>query len=161
MQGYSPKYFSVKELVPPSVYAARGEKAIELFNPYLLETIDLLRDLFGQVIINTWFSKNLIEKYGYRSQSGIRSFEFYLDSAGGDFGEGLRLYNGSFSQHKYGNAVDCIFVDVDVEEVRQFILNNLNLFSYIKGLELGTPWLHIDTRNREDLITFGSNPAWN
>ena len=49
---YKCDYFAIHELIPPSVYEARGEKAWELLDDRLLKTIDTLRDRFGPATIN-------------------------------------------------------------------------------------------------------------
>jgi hypothetical protein len=72
---------------------------------------------------------------------------------GGDRGwSGLRTKNSKYysptSQHSLGKAIDAVFSKYDVEEVRQYILDNQEEFPHIGGVELGVSWLHIDTRPR-------------
>ena len=74
---------------------------------------------------------------------------------GGDRGwSGLRTKDSSYysptSQHSLGKAIDCIFSAYDVEEVRQYILNNPDEFPHIGGIELNVSWLHLDVRERQN-----------
>ena len=135
------EFFRIEELVPPAVFARRGSKAWQLIDPRLVKSIDAIKRRFpnGTMTINNW------KWGGIREQSGLRTMDFY--STGEKMEE-------SFSQHKYGRAIDCVFSRYSTEEVRQYIINNPGEFPYVKGIELGTDWLHIDVRNSETVLTF-------
>ena len=130
------KYFKIHELVPPHIYNKFKNKAWKFIDSRLIETIDTLKEIFnkGTMIINNYYWN------GGRKWSGLRTPE--------------SPYYSETSQHSLGNAVDILFSDYKVEEVRRYILNNIDKFPYIKGMELDVSWLHIDTRNEDNLVTF-------
>lgn len=128
--------FRIEELVSKTVFDKRGEKAWELINPLLIETIDTIKSRFpeGSMSINTWLWN------GNRNESGLRT----ADSS----------YYSPTSQHSLGNAVDSIFSKYTAEEVRQDIINNPDIYPHVKGIELEISWLHVDVRNRETVAMF-------
>ena len=148
---YLPKYFSIEELVPPEVYADRGEKAWQLLDPKMLMTIDQMREAFGPMVINTWHSKKLMGAYGVRKYSGLRTLEFYENYYPG---MGMEQYFNSYSQHKYGRAFDAVFKERTAAEVREYVRNNLEEFPYLTAIECGISWFHGDVRNVKPLMEF-------
>ena len=134
MSSYRCRHFAIHELVPSRVFTERGEKAWELLDDRLLIAIDFLRDEFGQMTINNYFWG------GNRQWSGLRTADSH--------------YYSPYSQHSFGRAVDVLFRDADVDKVRSSIVKNPDSYLYIRGMELGTSWLHIDTRNYNGLLTF-------
>ena len=131
---YQCRHFAIHELVPPNVYRERGEKAWELMAVSQLLTIDALRDEYGPMTINDYIFG------GVRQWSGLRT----PDSP----------FYSPYSQHTFGRATDSIFHDISAEEVREDILNNPNKFPYIMSVELGTDWLHCDSRNCHRIKTY-------
>jgi len=133
---YKCEHFSIQELVPPSVYQKRGEKAWELIDTRLLITLDRLRKRYGPTTVNNWFTG------GDRQWSGLRT----PDSP----------YYSPFSQHTFGRAADCLFNNITAEEVRQDILADPDHedFEFINSMELGVSWLHFDVRNAKRIKTF-------
>jgi len=131
---YRSHHFVIQELVPPHVFADRGNKAWELLDVKLLMTLDALRKEFGPVVVNNWHLN------GDRQWSGLRTEHSPVGSV--------------YSQHRFGRAADCLFVHADVGEVREYILNNSNAFPFINSVELGTSWLHFDVRNCDRVKTF-------
>ena len=130
------KYFKIHELVPEHIYKAYKEKAWKFISKDLIITIDALKEHFnlGTATINNYYWN------GNRHWSGLRTPE-------------SPEYNET-SQHSLGNAADIIFSHYTAHEVRNYIINNPHEFEYIKGLELGVSWLHVDTRNEKDLVAF-------
>lgn len=135
---YKCEHFKIHELVPPQVYQDRGEKAWELFDERILMAIDDLRDSYGSITINNYMYG------GDREWSGLRT----PDSP----------WYSPYSQHTFGRAVDCLFKDADVEEVRKAILadDQIPYLPDITAVELDTSWLHIDCRNTEGIKTFSA-----
>ena len=132
---YIPDHFGIKELVDKQTYKDRGEKAFELLNPYMLWTIDRMRERFGSCTINNWQWGGQYQYSGFRPKSC---------SVG-----------ATYSQHRLGNAFDLKFADYTPEYIRDFIKANPNVddFKYINSIENDTPtWLHIDGRPIEDRI---------
>jgi len=136
-----PEHFIIQELVPPEVFADRGEKAWALLDARVLITLDQLREKFGPIIVNNWHLEKMPDWCpNLREWSGLRTEH-------SPWGTG-------YSQHRFGRAADCIFRDVLAEEVRQYIFDNLNEFPFINSIELGTSWLHFDVRNCNRIKTY-------
>lgn len=133
---YKCKYFNIKELVSEGTYKRRGEKAWQLLDDRMLQTIDLLREKYGSVTINDW------SWGGNNHWRGLRT----SDSP----------YYSTYSQHSFGRAADLIFKDVTAEAVRVDILANPNdaAFQFINSLEENTSWLHFDVRNCKRVLTY-------
>lgn len=131
---YFPKHFVIQELVPKHVFAERGLKAIELLDAGAVATLDQLRERFGRIVINDWM-------WGGKNQwRGLRTSACPIGA--------------KYSQHHYGRAFDCIFLDANVEDVRAFILAHPEEFPFITFIELDTPHLHFDTRNCRRITTW-------
>lgn len=134
---YQCRHFDIQELVPPHIYEAMGDKAWELLDERSLITIDALRDHFGPIIINDWHSG------GNRKWSGLRT--------------PASPYYSETSQHSYGRAFDCLFLQVSIEKVRQEVLRTRAVkFPYITGIELNVSWFHFDVRNHTPVKCFGA-----
>ncbi len=136
MSNYKCNHFAIHELVPESVFEARGEKAWELLDDRMLITLDRLRDRYGKMTINNWYWG------GSREFSGLRVFGC--------------PYFSPYSQHTFGRAADPVFAETTAEQVRQDFLNNPDdeCFEYINSIELGVSWFHFDTRNCTRIKTY-------
>ena len=99
---YRPRYFELRELVPPDIFDARGEAAWELLDLRALVTLDALRERFGPCIVNNWHVGGPLRESGLRNP---------LTSTG-----------ACYSQHKFGRAFDCKFRHADPREVYQRIM---------------------------------------
>lgn len=138
MTAYKCEFFDVRELLPPSlgrsVTPDNEHRFWGMFDDRLLRVIDDIRREFGPMFVNTWSLDATIQRaYGLRLESGLRIM-------------GQKHFS-VMSQHAYGRAIDAVFQDVHVDEVREFIFANHRKFSAIKGIELDVSHLHIDTRN--------------
>lgn len=124
------RHFGVKELVPPSVYNALGEKSIILMDWRILYTLDSAREIFNApIIVNNWHTGGKFTQRGFRD----------------DVNTGAK-----YSQHRYGRAVDFDVKGVSAEEVRKEIIRNQNnYFSHITVLESDVKWVHMDCRNSD------------
>ncbi|WP_420588198.1 hypothetical protein [Bacterioplanoides sp.] len=126
---YQPRFFKAQELVPPSVYKKMGDKSLSLIDDRVLMTLDQLRLKMGLCTINNWcFGGNF-------EQSGLRTDE-------------CKVFSPT-SQHAFGRAMDCKFRDHTAEQVRQFVINNKEMFPYITFIESDVTWFHFDVRNGE------------
>jgi len=139
---YKCQHFKIFELVDPEVFATRGEKAWELFDPTLLETLDAMRDYYFKkynavMIINNW-------KWG-----GNRKWSGFRTPISPDY--------SPTSQHSHGRAVDFVLMDnktkkyLDSQMIRDEIKAKPNSFEFdditcIEQFE-GMGWIHVDTRN--------------
>ena len=131
---YKCDYFAIHELVPPKVYAERGELAWELLDEKALVTLDQLRKKLGRTTVNNY-------KFGGdREWSGLRT----PDSP----------YYSKYSQHSFGRAFDCIFEKVTAEEARQYIKLYPEIFPYLNSIEEEVSWLHFDVRNCVRIKTY-------
>jgi hypothetical protein len=133
---YKCEHFRIEELVPPEVFADRGEKAWQLICPYLCMAIDQMREVFGPIKINDWLWGGNFKESGLR----IPSHKAY----------------SPYSQHTFGRAADLKFSQhLDPAIIRKDILATPDRFPYIMSMELDTPtWLHIDTRNCDRIMTY-------
>ena len=101
---YQCTFFKIHELVPPSVFKERGERAWELLDDRMLVTADAMRKRYGKMTINNYMFG------GDREWSGLR-----IPNS---------PYYSPYSQHTFGRAADIIFGNITAESVRQDILNN-------------------------------------
>jgi hypothetical protein len=131
------KYFKLYELVPKNMYDNLHEELLwGMLDENLIEMADKIKETFpeGTMTINNYFWG------GNREWSGIRS-------------KASKWYSPT-SQHSLGKAIDCVFSDYLVADVRQYIIDNPTEFPYIKGIELDVSWLHFDTRDSDQVRLF-------
>ena len=133
---YIPKWFEPYELVPKETYKEleKLDKLYQvwwLFDPRILQVIDLIRKRYGKMVVNTWWWEG---KHHYR---GFRP-------------AGVRV-GSKRSQHRFGRAVDLIPVEVSVEEIRSDIKGGED-FHWITCIEEDVSWLHVDCRNYRGLL---------
>ena len=130
------KYFHIHELVPPKIYKKYGDKAWRFIDSKIIQAIDKLKEVFneGTMTINNYYWN------GDRQWSGLRT----PDSP----------YYSPTSLHSMGRAIDAVFSKYDPEEVRQYIKGNIKQFDGIRGIEENISWVHIDTRNEDNVVLF-------
>lgn len=130
------KYFKVHEFVPEHIYKKYGEKAWRFIQLGLIRTYDTLKERFpnGSITINNYFWN------GNRHWSGLRTPK--------------SPYYSETSIHSFGGAGDSIFSEYDIEEVRQDIINNPEIYPDVKGIEMEVSWLHVDVRNEDEVVLF-------
>lgn len=134
---YKCKYFGIKELVHPDLYAmfSNHEDLLwKMFDENLLRGIDWFRENYGVCYINTWsLSPEVQSKYGLRRFSGLRL-------------QGLDYYSKG-SMHSVAKAADMIFANISAADVRADIRNNKkSIVPYITRIEDDVTWTHIDTK---------------
>jgi hypothetical protein len=132
---YKPKYFKPWELVDKTTYELFGDDVWFLFRPEMLMSLDNIREHFGKpVTVNNWKEGGKIDSGGFRTNT---------DPTG-----------AKYSQHRFGNAADCHFQDLNADEVRAEIIKNKDAesFKFITCLEVGVTWVHFDCRNIENRI---------
>jgi hypothetical protein len=128
-------YFGIKELVDPIVYRKHGESSWKFICPMLQETLLILRKNINKPItVNNW-------SFGGRfTQRGLRT------------NVSAMVLNKNYlylSAHMFGKAVDFDVKGMTACEVRQWIVDNADLFPYQIRLERnlkGKPisWIHLD-----------------
>ena len=133
---YTCRHFLIKELIPPDLSHPKQWAALwRLFDDRLLRAADLLRDEYGPMTVNDW-----IWGGGY-TDSGLRL-------------PGSEYYSFT-SQHSHGRALDLKPQDAEVQRIREDIIGRKKSWmGLITGVELDVEWLHIDTRNAEELHMF-------
>ena len=134
---YRPKYYTITELVNPSLLKEIGEEtAWKLFDPKLLKLADEIRRKYGPCTING----NGLTDCGLRA----------INSATG----------AKYSAHKLGRALDIHITSIekkwgtnktgktaDYNRVREQLMLD-HTFDAL-NFEHGISWLHIDTYNRK------------
>lgn len=122
------KNFYLDEYIPEGLYKELHTKPhilIGLLDKRLLATDQKLRNEFGPVTINNWWTG------GERNWSGIRTPDspFYSRT----------------SQHSWGRASDKIFASATPQEVREYIKLNWKKLG-ITTIEENVGWVHSDVR---------------
>lgn len=148
------KYFSIQELVPREVYNDRGDKAWQLLDLRALQVLEWLRENLGACTVNNW-------KWGGNfSQSGLRTYDFYMQDGLTLHKDAYRNISKSYSQHKYGRAFDCKFNDYTAEEVRDWIKRHWagSGFDFAITLEEGVSWVHFDVRSQPENKVYTFKP---
>jgi hypothetical protein len=143
---YEPEHFSSKELFDPVTHdhciVKLGKRIFTLFDDRILITADLIRKRFGTIVVNTWAWGGTHKYRGYR-------------------GPDCKI-GATYSQHRFGRALDMIPIKVTAEEIRQDIIAKPNgaTYRYITAIELDISWLHYDVRNHNkiDLGLFSFKP---
>lgn len=126
MRYYHPEYFQPYEYLPPDVYNRLGDAGIIVMDARILWTLDQLRKTIGKpILINNW------KAGGQYSQRGLRS----------DAGTGA-----TYSQHRFGRAVDFDISGVSAQEFRVDVMKNIYAkeLTYITRIEDKTSWVHLD-----------------
>ena len=90
---YRCKHFKIEELVPPSIARDHGERSWQFLDQRALKTLDKLRDKFGKIIVND---------YSFGGRNKYRGFRPHYCHVG-----------AIQSQHRFGRAFDCTFMDLD------------------------------------------------
>lgn len=125
-------YFSVEEFIPQHIYEQRGDAALELMNPKIIQATNALRELADVPLsCNTW------KWGGNRNWSGLR--------------DETSPYYSATSQHSLGNAVDVVSSKMSAHELRCLILENPELFEDVTFLECGISWVHMDVREADEV----------
>lgn len=136
---YICEHFKLWEILPPCVYGDLEQRGILLigwllFDDRILRAADQLREEFGALTCNDWYS-------------------------GGRFkGRGLRVpempeYRPS-SQHSHGRALDLVSSTHDADVMRARILAYPEKYPGITRIESGVSWLHIDCANVKPIEIF-------
>ena len=127
------KYFIIQELVGQSTYKKYGESAWKFLDFRLLHCLLIIREGIGKPItVNTWY------KGGKFSQRGLRT------NIQGIFRGYFKKWKLYLSAHILGKGVDFDVEGMTVEEVHEWIIDNVHLFPYKLRLEFGVNWNYLD-----------------
>lgn len=132
------KFFKIYELVSPNVYRKYGERSWMFFDPRLIETLDFIREYFGEPItINNW------NWGGYFTQRGLRENTCpIVKNKTNDF----VIY---LSAHVLGKGVNLHINGYTADEVREKLMEIAKLLPYPIRLEKDVSWVHIDVMDEE------------
>ncbi len=132
---YRPNHFTLPELVPPLAHAKYGTKLWRVFDDRILRAADILRDVFGPMVVNDWHRQGNNKYRGWRPPA-------------------CRI-GANLSQHRFGRALDLIPLRITAEVVRQTILETPDMVRddagnyLITAMERDVSWLHIDCRSHD------------
>lgn len=129
------KHYKIQELVSEKIFHTYGQKAWWFIDTTLIRTLDTIREMSNNpVTVNNWVFGGDNEHRGLR-EPGV------------DIGAYMSL-------HKLGKAADINIKGFTDKEVYNFIFKNIGKLPYIKGIQLGDGYVHIDVRNRYDITIF-------
>lgn len=136
-------YFQIYELVGRKTYKKFGEDSWQFLDTEALECLYIIRHGIGKpCIINDWFWGGKSQQRGFRTNIQ-QIFRRYFTRN--------KLY---LSGHVLGKAFDLIFDGISAPEVREWIINNQDLFPCKLRLEClkngkEITWVHFDTKHLE------------
>lgn len=123
-------HFTLQELVPQATFIEKGESAIELLHPELIDSLEKLRVHIGVPLrVNNWNSGGTFQNRGWRSP----------DSKVG----------AKKSLHKRGMAVDFDSPGLPMIELFKLIWNNRDwivantAFRIVESFEYTKGWVHL------------------
>lgn len=135
------KNFSLQEWIDRETFKVFGGKAIRLLDMRIVHLYQSIRDDLGKPItINDWHYG------GNRQFSGFRPWLWpYHNKSLGLLSEKELSAINFTSQHKFGRAGDALFMGEDIEEIREYVIENReSLFPTLMRVEMGVSWLHLD-----------------
>ena len=136
--------FILQEFIHPKIYKKIGFRSLDFLHPYLVNTVQLLRErLQTPILINTWYN-------------------------GGNYiNSGLREPNGSvgahYSAHRFGVAADLKFpllsTNDALEEImssRDYAITRIESLDHTRTVngKNGMDWMHIEVGNSVELEIF-------
>jgi hypothetical protein len=127
---YIPRYFDVREFVPPEVYKALGASSWQVMDPRMIWTLDQIRAFYKRPItVNNWHTGGPFKYRGFRPRSYTETTAAYGD-------------------HYMGRATDFDVAGMSAEEFRKQIRMNLGnpMFRYVTICEEGVNWVHLGIR---------------
>jgi len=136
------EYFDIREFVDKTTYDRYKNRCWQFFSPRLLHTLIIIREELGRPItINNWHIGGKFQQRGLRTNVSplvVKKHHLYL------------------SAHLMGKAVDFDVKGLTAEDVRNWILDNSDLFQCKLRLEHkiaktgnNISWVHIDCFSNE------------
>jgi len=132
--------FYLDEFMHPTIYRSLGGGSLKLIDERIITIIQELRvDIKAPIYINNWFNGNPVYS------GSLKIPNKYINS-------GLRLAKGigaTYSQHRYGRAVDIKVKGFTPKEVQEFILKNEDKYrklglSRLEDADYTKTWNHLD-----------------
>ena len=128
------KYFGIHELVGSRTFKKYGDRAWRFFGTNALHALLIVREnIDAPITVNS----------GNREQRGLRT---NIQPLVRDKAERNQLY---ISAHILGRAFDFDVKDMTAEQVRDWIVENEELFPFKIRLEDGVSWVHMDDIDEE------------
>lgn len=127
------KNFFLDEYFPKETYYSMSkEEMLKLIDPKVIEINQLLRNIYGPAILNTWWYPDVPDP---REYAGWRPKDC--------------IVGAKKSTHKDGKASDLIFATVSAEEVRKSIKDQgITFFNMgIRRIENDVLWFHWDLKS--------------
>lgn len=123
------KYFKINELVGGRTYRSHKERAWRFLDYRLLYALLVIREGIG---------KSITVNSGRRQQRGLRTIAQQMVKN--------KVYKNQLyiSAHLLGKAVDFHVKGMTAQEVRNWIVQNENLFPFKIRLEDRVSWVHLD-----------------
>ena len=141
---FSPKQFLPQEFLSKDIYIKWQGKSWMFIDERLLKNYDAVREYLDKpVILNTWFSQSMVDRWRFRSESGLRV-------------PGMVVYSQT-SQHSYGRAGDSVG-DWSYAQLRRDIMDSKLVLPYPASFELDVNWFHMDVQNIGDDHTYFFHP---
>ncbi len=149
---FKPKNFGLRELLPEKfyneMYPVYGDVLWKVFDEDILVAMQVIREMHGMMVVNTWYSQKMIDRYGFFESRGYRPHD------DDDVQKSACPTYGNISQHRFGRAIDLWPVETTAAKIRQHMKDNPNLEGYdlitrVEETWKGKPikWLHIDCAN--------------
>lgn len=137
------KYFKLYELLPRELYVDEVT-GWDIFDPKLLETLDVIREILGvSLICNNW------KDGGSRNYCGARTPKCKEYSYGS--------YHTVRLDRKV-MAADLISTKMSAADMRAKIIANASRLPHNIRIENGISWLHIDTAGKAGQKIYLFNP---
>jgi len=134
-------YFVEQEFLPPSVWESEGVDGMLHIDPRVIETcIDIRRFFARPVTVNNWHVGGPYKYRCYRPR---------------DCPVGAK-----HSLHKEGLACDLTIKGISAAKARRRIIENSDLFPFIRRLEDEVGWVHFDAMEtgRKEIVLFRPQP---
>ena len=128
------KYFGIHELVGSRTLSKYGERSWRFFGTNALHAL---------LIVRLKLDKAMTVNSGGREQRGLRT---NIQPLVRDKAERNQLY---ISAHILGRAFDFDVKGMTAQEVRDWIVDNADLFPFKIRLEDGVSWVHLDDIDEE------------
>ena len=132
----------IRELVDHQTFLTLGQKAWQLIDMRLLETLNQIKDAYGYtMVINTWFMQDW-QRFGE-----MREFSCFRPNTS--------TVGKPDGAHYRGMGVDILFFDaggnlINSDTIRQKLMADCAKFPWIRCLEIGISWVHIDVMDENN-----------
>jgi len=110
------KNFYEDELIPPAIYNNKRLKNEWFIDPLTVKILQELRDWYGPMTVNNWYTGGRFKYSGYRNPAC--------------------KVGSKLSMHRHMRAMDCKFSDIEAKRVID------NMIIYNKAIKTGNPKMY-------------------